>query len=262
MGKAAESRRRDSTYWAVLAGSAVLAIFGDLFGIMRALLSLNPEGARHANLDEIYPVSGLKAFRQRGRYHLRYPGDWLGDESIAFSKQAAAETPTLRQRKRIVPDAAFGSAGAGIAPVDSTESFSDCAAGAVRKLAAFVRWPWKCICAPVQGDVYCCTVWPIYRATINMAGWWKIWIPILGERWNQERPCVHPLLVHCGSKKFWEIQQWIVHHDFGGARADVDLWKPTNLWPSLAQLWAWMRSLQSRAVVPWETTRRFGLTWM
>jgi hypothetical protein len=124
MGKAAESRRRDSTYWAVLAGSAVLAIFGDLFGIMRALLSLNPEGARQANLDEIYPVSGLKAFRQRGRYHLRYPGDWLGDESIAFSKQAAAETPTLRQRKRIVPDAAFGSAGAGIAPVDRAQSLS------------------------------------------------------------------------------------------------------------------------------------------
>lgn len=124
MGKAAEGRRRDSTYWAILAGSAVLAIFGDLFGIMRALLSLNPEGARQANMDEIYPVNGLKAFRQRGRYHLRYPGDWLGDESVAFSKQAAAETPTLRQRKRIIPDAAFGPAGAGIAPVDRAQSLS------------------------------------------------------------------------------------------------------------------------------------------
>ena len=124
VGKAAEGRRRDFTYWAVFAGSAVLAIFGDLFGIMRALLSLNPEGARQANLDEIYPVGGLKAFRQKGRYHLRYPGDWLGDESIAFSKQAAAETPTLRQRKRIIPDAAFGPAGAGIAPVDRAQSLS------------------------------------------------------------------------------------------------------------------------------------------
>ena len=124
MAKAAEGRRRDFTYWAILGGSAILAIGGDLFGVMRALLSLNPEGARQANLDEIYPVNGLKAFRQRGRYRLRYPGDWLGDESIAFSKQAAAETPTLRQRKRIIPDMAFGPAGAGIAPLDKAQSLS------------------------------------------------------------------------------------------------------------------------------------------
>ncbi len=124
MAKASEGRRRDWTYWGILLGSAVLAVIGDLFGIMRALLSLNPEGARQVGLDEIYPVNGLKAFRQKGRYHLQYPGDWLGDESIAFSKQAAAETPTLRQRKRIIPDAAFGPAGGGIAPVDKAQSLS------------------------------------------------------------------------------------------------------------------------------------------
>eukprot|EP00438_Fugacium_kawagutii_P007425 Skav210434 [mRNA] locus=scaffold1297:47384:48091:+ [translate_table: standard] len=124
MGKTAEGPRRDFTYWAILSGSAALAIVGDLFGIMRALLSLNAEGARKAGLDEIYPVNGLKAFRQRGRYRLRYPGDWLGDESIAFSKQAAVETPTLRQKKRIIPDAAFGPAGAGIASVDKAQSLS------------------------------------------------------------------------------------------------------------------------------------------
>ena len=124
MAKASEGRRRDWTYWGILVGSAVLAVIGDLFGIMRALLSLNPEGARQVGLDEIYPVNGLKAFRQKGRYHLQYPGDWLGDESIAFSKQAAAETPTLRQRKRIIPDAAFGPGGGGIAPVDKAQSLS------------------------------------------------------------------------------------------------------------------------------------------
>ena len=124
MAKASASRRRDFSYWAVLAGAAALAIISDFLGIMRALLSLNPESARRAGLDQIYPVEGLKAFRESGRYQLRYPGDWLGDVSIAFSKQAAAETPTLRQKKRIIPDAAFGPAGAGIASIDRAQSLS------------------------------------------------------------------------------------------------------------------------------------------
>lgn len=93
MAKVSASRRRDFTYWAVLAGAVGLAIISDFLGLMRFLLSLSPDGARRAGLDQIYPVNGLKAFQQKGKYHLQYPGDWLGDESVAFSKQAARFRP-------------------------------------------------------------------------------------------------------------------------------------------------------------------------
>ncbi|CAJ1348730.1 unnamed protein product [Effrenium voratum] len=124
MGGVASRPRRDFTYWSILAAAFSLAIGSDFLGIMRALLSLNPEAAREAGLDQVYPVSGLKSFRQAGRYRLRYPGDWLQDQSIAFSKQAQMERPTLRQKKRIIPDAAFGPAGGGLASPDTAQNLS------------------------------------------------------------------------------------------------------------------------------------------
>ena len=99
-----------------------MAIISDFLGLMTALLGLIPEEAREAGLDQIYPVNGLKAYRARGKYHLRYPGDWLGDKSVAFSRQATIET--LRQQKRVVPDAAFGPAGTSMAPAERAQSLS------------------------------------------------------------------------------------------------------------------------------------------
>ncbi|CAE7750760.1 PPD7, partial [Symbiodinium sp. CCMP2456] len=113
-----------ATYWGLVLGSLSLAVVSDFLGIMRLLLSLNPSGARQMGLDEVYPVEGLKTYRQRGRYRLRYPGEWLFDQSVAFSKQAAIELPTLRQKKRIVPDAAFGPAGGGLATTATAQNLS------------------------------------------------------------------------------------------------------------------------------------------
>lgn len=122
MAEVSARPRRDFTYWSIIVGTAVLAIISDFLGLMTALLGLIPEEAREAGLDQIYPVNGLKAYRARGKYHLRYPGDWLGDKSVAFSRQATIET--LRQQKRVVPDAAFGPAGTSMAPAERAQSLS------------------------------------------------------------------------------------------------------------------------------------------
>ncbi|CAE7225028.1 PPD7 [Symbiodinium necroappetens] len=124
LGEVSSRPRRDATYWGLVLGSLSLAVVSDFLGIMRLLLSLNPSGARQMALDEVYPVEGLKTYRQRGRYRLRYPGEWLFDQSVAFSKQAAIELPTLRQKKRIVPDAAFGPAGGGLATTATAQNLS------------------------------------------------------------------------------------------------------------------------------------------
>eukprot|EP00439_Symbiodinium_sp_Y106_P029254 s2677_g3.t1 len=124
LGQVSSRPRRDATYWGLVLGSLSLAVVSDFLGIMRLLLSLNPSGARQMGLDEVYPVEGLKTYCQRGRYRLRYPGEWLFDQSVAFSKQAAIELPTLRQKKRIVPDAAFGPAGGGLATTATAQNLS------------------------------------------------------------------------------------------------------------------------------------------
>jgi len=116
--------RRDVTYWSILGLSAILALASDVFGIMRFFLSLNPEAARQAGFDRIYEVEGLKTFVQPGQYQLRYPGTWLFDQSVAFSQQAAREVPTYRQRRSIIPDAAFGPPGGGIRPATELENLS------------------------------------------------------------------------------------------------------------------------------------------
>mmetsp|Transcript_123324 Transcript_123324/g.343448 ORF Transcript_123324/g.343448 Transcript_123324/m.343448 type:complete len:374 (+) Transcript_123324:42-1163(+) len=118
------SPRRDFTYWSIVAVSASLAVASDFLGIMRWLLSFNPEGARQAGLDRIYEVGGLKSFVQPGKYSLRYPGTWLFDQSVAFLQQAERERPTFWERRAIIPDAAFGPPGGGLAPAAQTESLS------------------------------------------------------------------------------------------------------------------------------------------
>jgi len=75
-------------------------------------------------LDQVYPVEGLKSFALAGKYRLRYPGEWLFDLSVATSKEAERERPTFRLRRAIVPDAAFGPPGGGLATAPKLENLS------------------------------------------------------------------------------------------------------------------------------------------
>ena len=124
LGKYIASPRRDFTYWAILALSTAATIASDFLGVMRFLLSLNPEAAREAGLDQVYEVEGLKSYRRDGRYTLRYPGAYLFDQSVAFSQQAAREMKSVKSKRSVIPDAAFGPPGGGLASQVNNENLS------------------------------------------------------------------------------------------------------------------------------------------
>jgi len=123
LAKYTATPRRDWRYWSIVLTSGGLAIASDFLGVMRFLLSLNPEAARQAGLDQVYEVGGLKSFRRPGKYELRYPGQWIFDQSVAFSQQAGIEM-SLRKRRAIIPDAAFGPPGGGVASEAKRENLS------------------------------------------------------------------------------------------------------------------------------------------